>query len=91
MDEVNRIRIVSCVDIILGIVLVSIGFVLLTYGYDWGRYLSSLPRYYTGALDPFMLFDKIPIIIIMSGVALLVYGVKRIIDVVTRLLVKKPQ
>ncbi|MEM0493129.1 MAG: hypothetical protein QXS02_04140 [Candidatus Thermoplasmatota archaeon] len=91
MDEINRMKVVSCVDMLVGIILICIGFVLFAYGNDWGSFLASLPSYTAGTTNPYLLFDKIPLIISMSGIALLLYGIKRLVDDITRLFVKKSQ
>jgi hypothetical protein len=86
MQDIVRIKIVSGVDIIIAILLLIAGIFITILGVD---YLNMVTMYssYSGysSYNPFTTF-AIPWCVIIFGIATIVYGIKRALDDVLKMM-----
>ncbi len=86
MEEKEKRAIVAGIDVFVALFIIIIGFLLTLYGNDWMNLTSQIPSYGTSSIyNPYIMFYKIPWIIIFSGIAMIVYGIKRLIDDITKI------
>jgi len=82
MDEKDRIKIVSGADVFVAIFLLIVGILVLILG---AGMQSTIP-----AGTPFSWMMTTPWIIIMLGITSIIYGIKRMIDDILKILILKP-
>ncbi|MCX6665438.1 MAG: hypothetical protein NT038_05190, partial [Euryarchaeota archaeon] len=80
MDEKGRIKITSGIDVVVSVVILFVGFIVVLFGNDWFMLLSmtgssSYSSYSTP--NPIAMYGKIPWIILLTGITLVLYGIKR--------------
>lgn len=81
MNEKDRIKIVSLLDIPVGIFLLITGIFVVIMAVDMIGLMLSSPSY---SYIP-MYYNTFPWIFLMLGLAAIIYGIKRIIDTVLKI------
>jgi len=79
LDEKYRIKMVSSIDIIVAVIIMIIGFLIIFLGESWLNYVN-LWMALSNNSSPIDLLSRTPWIIIFLGIATILYGVKRIVD-----------
>ena len=72
MDEKEKKIILASIDIAVSIFIIILGFLVILFGLSWGDWVITI---YYG--PPWL--DKTTLIIIIIGIALIIYGFKRFI------------
>jgi len=70
---------VSSIDIIVAVIIMIIGFLIIFLGESWLNYVN-LWMALSNNSSPIDLLSRTPWIIIFLGIATILYGVKRIVD-----------
>ena len=87
MQDINRIKIVAGVDIIIGILLLIAGIFITLIGTD---YLGMFSAYssYTGysMYNPFSSYGLYAWVIIIFGITTIIYGIKRTLDDILKMM-----
>lgn len=81
MDHNDRLRIVAGADIFVAVFLLIVGILVIIFGID---YLNNNPS------TPQLMLNVLPWIITMLGISCLIYSIKRIIDDILNVKVRKP-
>jgi hypothetical protein len=79
LEEKYRIKLISSIDIIVAVVIMIIGFLVIFLGESWLSYVTLWMVQSSGS-SPLDLLGRTPWIIIFIGIATVLYGVKRIVD-----------
>ncbi len=79
LEEKYRIKLISSIDIIVAVVIMIIGFLVIFLGESWLSYVT-LWMAQSSSSSPLDLLGRTPWIIIFIGIAIVLYGVKRIVD-----------
>lgn len=87
MNEKDRIKIVSGIDIFVGIFLLIVGILVVIMAADMIGLMASTPSY---SYTP-MYYNTLPWIFLMLGLAAIIYGIKRVVDDVLKIKVLKDQ
>lgn len=82
MDDKDRIKIVSGADVFVAIFLLIVGILVVILGAGW---LSTIPEN-----TPFSWVVTTPWVIIMLGITSIIYGIKRMVDDILKILILKP-
>ena len=85
MDDKDRIKIVSGVDIFVAIFLLITGILIVIFSAGWLDAISDSSGYTTNTW-----MNTIPWIILTLGITSIVYGIKRMIDDILKILILKP-
>jgi hypothetical protein len=86
MESRGENPVVAGIDIFVGLFVVIVGFLVILYGNDWLNLVSQIPSTGTSFYyNPNILFYKIPWIILFSGLAIFVYGIKRLADDISKI------
>ena len=87
MNEKDRIKIVSGIDILVGIFLLIVGILVVIMAVDMINLMASTPSYsYTPTY-----YNMLPWIFFMLGLGAVIYGIKRIVDDVLKIKVINKQ
>ena len=84
MHDSIRVKIGAGVDIVVAILLFIAGIFITILGLDYLDFMS-LYTGYPGA-NPFSFFETLPWIIFMLGLATIIYGIKRLIDDILKMI-----
>ena len=91
MNDLFRLKATSALDVIVAIVIVMIGILVIIFGLNWINVMSDASSTTEAiiGLDPFSWLSVTPWIAVFSGVLLIVYGMKRTVDNVLKILTVK--
>ena len=88
MDEKGRIKITSGIDVVVSIVILFVGFIVVLFGNDWFMLLSMYGSSSYSTSNPIAMYGKIPWIILLTGITLVIYGIKRLVDDLLKMVIK---
>jgi len=88
MDEKGRIKITSGIDVVVSIVILFVGFIVVLFGNDWFMLLSMTGSSSYSTPNPIAMYGKIPWIILLTGITLVIYGIKRLVDDLLKIVIK---
>lgn len=80
MEEKSKIKIVAGVDIIVTILMLFIGVLVIYLGLYYNDYITSISSGYLNSQSPMSWITKTPLIVLVTGLTILLYGIKRLID-----------
>ena len=80
MEYKGENPVVSGIDIFVAIFVIIVGFLVILYGNDWLNFVSQITNIGTVYYNPNTMLYKIPWIVLFSGLAIMVYGIKRLAD-----------
>jgi hypothetical protein len=91
MENRGENPVVAGIDVFVALFIIIVGFLVILYGNDWLNYVSMISEvpYTTISYNPFVMFYKIPWIILFSGLAIMTYGIKRFADNISKIAIKK--
>jgi len=84
LDEAGRIKIVAGVDIVVAVLLLIAGLLIIILGLDYVNMMSTYSEY--PGYNPFTAAGMYPWIILVFGIATVVYGIKRMIDNILKII-----
>jgi hypothetical protein len=89
MDEKHRIKVGSALDFLVAIVILLIGVLVIIFGLSYSDFIDTIFRSYSsysGSTNPYIWLSKTPLIILFLGLGTILYGVKRMIDDILKIL-----
>jgi len=90
MENKGENPVVAGIDIFVAIFVIIVGFLVVLYGNDWLNLVSQIPNTGTSYYyNPNVMLYKIPWIILFSGLAIMIYGIKRLADDLSKIAIKK--
>jgi len=88
VDDKTRIQIVAVFDIIVSILIIITGIFVISFGMGWGDFIEMVTGYSYYSSNPYAFTEPTPMIFIMIGITTLLYGIKRMIDNILRIVVR---
>jgi hypothetical protein len=90
MDDISRIKTVSAIDVVVAIFLILTGIFVISL--SMGIFdLMSLGSTSYSSINPYSWFGSSSWIILMLGIATLIYAIKRIIDDILKMVTPRNQ
>lgn len=88
MDEAGRMKIIAGMDTIVALLLLIAGILITILGVD---YVNTMSSAYYGILgyNPFSVVSLYPWIIVVFGMATIIYGIKRMIDNILKIIIAR--